>query len=349
MKYLICTLLLFFTPSLFAETAPAPPPATNTTTDTQSEHPSWFKNSFLDLPDDVKEATDHNKRILLYFYQDGCPYCAKLNRDNFGNPDLAKKIQQHFDVIALNMWGAREVTDLTGTVLTEKSLATSLKVQYTPTLLFLDEQGKVALRINGYYNPDQFNYALDYVAGKHEKESNFREYLEKKAPNPQKAVTTTPFQTLAGTLTPPLKLQDTLKANGRHLLLIIEQEDCSTSCQELIATLQRPEVAYSLTNLDVAWIKANDTTLIQTPSGKNIPITDWIKDINIKYNPSLLFFDSEGNLVFEVEAYLKAFHIHGALDYVASSAYKTQPEFQRFLQQRREALLARGIKVDLMD
>jgi len=38
--------------------------------------PPWFKQSFLDIREDVDEAATAGKRLLLYFYQDGCPYCA---------------------------------------------------------------------------------------------------------------------------------------------------------------------------------------------------------------------------------------------------------------------------------
>jgi hypothetical protein len=62
-----------------------------------------------------------------------------------------------------------------------------------------------------------------------------------------------------------------------------------------------------------------------------------------------VFFDDGGKEVFRTEAYLKAFHLHGAMDYVVSGAYRWQPEFQRFLQHRRETLQARGFGVDLMD
>jgi len=48
------------------------------------EKPAWFKESFLDLREDVAEASEDKKRVLLYFYQDGCPYCAKLLQDNLG-------------------------------------------------------------------------------------------------------------------------------------------------------------------------------------------------------------------------------------------------------------------------
>ena len=49
------------------------------------------------------------------------------------------------------------------------------------------------------------------------------------------------------------------------------------------------------------------------------------------------------------EGYLKSFHIHGAMDYVATGAYLRQLSFQRYLQERRAALEARGFTVDLMD
>lgn len=41
--------------------------------------------------------------------------------------------------------------------------------------------------------------------------------------------------------------------------------------------------------------------------------------------------------------------MHGALDYAATGAYRSQPNFQRFLQVRRDALEALGLEIDLMD
>ncbi|MEW8385293.1 MAG: thioredoxin, partial [Candidatus Thiodiazotropha taylori] len=36
------------------------------------DKPSWFKNSFLDLGEDIEEAAEEGKRVILYFHQDGC-------------------------------------------------------------------------------------------------------------------------------------------------------------------------------------------------------------------------------------------------------------------------------------
>ena len=129
------------------------------------DKPAWFKESFLDIREDIGEAAAAGRRVLLYFYQDGCPYCAKLLNDNFGNRAITDKARSGFDVIAINVWGDREVADLSGVATTEKGFAAALRVQYTPTLLFMDEQGKVILRINGYFAPHKFELALDFVAG----------------------------------------------------------------------------------------------------------------------------------------------------------------------------------------
>ena len=112
-----------------------------------SPHPSWFKESFLDLEEDVREAAAANKRLIIYFYQEGCPYCNQLVEHNFAQRDIVDKVRGQFELVALNMWGDREVVTVAGGSYTEKELATALKVQYTPTLLFFNEKGKVILRL----------------------------------------------------------------------------------------------------------------------------------------------------------------------------------------------------------
>ena len=52
--------------------------------------PDWFKVSFLDLYEDVAEAAESDKRLMVYFFQDGCPYCKKLLEDNFGQRAIAE-------------------------------------------------------------------------------------------------------------------------------------------------------------------------------------------------------------------------------------------------------------------
>jgi thioredoxin-related protein len=303
--------------------------------------PDWFSQTFLELNEDIAEAAAEKKQLMLYFYQDGCPYCAKLLRDNFAQPDIAKKIQAHFKVIALNIWGDREVTDFNQQITTEKAFARDQNVQYTPTLLMLTQTGQLALRLNGYLPPDKMHQALDYAIARQTGEKTPQSKLDSNA-------NTTPLPPLAAALTHPLRLADNRQQSYRPLMVIFSEHDCS-ACRKLQHLLQQPQIATALTNLDIAQLNRWSTQAVQTPQGKMFSTTAWADQQQIHFSPSLVFFDTQGEEIFRVDTLLESFHLKAVLDYVISGAYRHQPSFQRFIQHRAETLEARGIAVELLD
>jgi thioredoxin-related protein len=102
--------------------------------------PDWFKNSFLDLSEDNAEAQDEGKHLLVLFTQDFCPYCKALIEKNLTQKKIRDSLDANFDIVHLNMWGDREVFDIHGEPTTEKAIAETLKVQFTPTLIFFDKR-----------------------------------------------------------------------------------------------------------------------------------------------------------------------------------------------------------------
>jgi thioredoxin-related protein len=304
----------------------------------------WFKESFLDIREDIAEAKKANRRLMLYFYQDGCPYCAKLIRDNFGQKAIADKTRKHFDVVALNLWGDREVTDLAGKTMPEKEFAKAMKVQFTPTLVMFDEQGKVALRLNGYLPPHKFEAALDFVGQRLEKKQNFADYLVQHAREPASAT----LNDMPGLLPAPLRLADTLKRSGKPMIVLFEQKECA-ACDEMHREVfPRPDVAPLLGRFSVARIDMASREPVQAPDGRMRAGRDWARSIGVFYTPSLLFFDAAGKEVFRVEGYVRPFHLSSSLDYVASGTYLRQPEFQRFIGERDAARRVKGQHTDLM-
>jgi len=309
------------------------------------EQPTWFKSSFLDLREDVAEAAENNKRVMLFFYQDGCPYCAKLLHDNFGQKTISDKARENFDVISINMWGDREVTALNGKAMTEKNFAVEMKVMFTPTLLILDEQGREVLRINGYYAPHKFDLALDYASGHHEKDGSFREYVARFDPEPASGK----LHVQPEYLRPPYKLDGIVRLGKKPLMVLFEQKQCAP-CDELHEDiLMRPESKALSDQLYIVLLDTWSDTPVLTPDGKRETVRDWAKRLNIQYTPSMVFFDQNGQEVFRAEGYLKSFHVQSVMDYVISGAYKTEPEFQRFIEARADAMRAKGIEVDLMN
>ena len=94
-----------------------------------SSIPSWFLDSFLNIAEDINDSKTNNKRLILFFHQDGCPYCNLFITKNLADIKIKQKIRKHFNILAINMWGDREVTYTDGKTYTEKQLSIKYKVQ----------------------------------------------------------------------------------------------------------------------------------------------------------------------------------------------------------------------------
>lgn len=310
-----------------------------------ADYPDWFKSSFLDFRDDVKEATQSKKRLMVFFYQDGCPYCKKLVDVNLAQKNITDTMKARFDVVTVNLWGDREVTDFDGQSMIEKNFAVKYRVMYTPTVLFFDEQSKVVLRLNGYYEPHKFLATLNYVADKHEKDGSFRDYFAKVNPPPPAGILhNEPFIKPA-----PHNLTRVTKPDAKPLMVMFEQQQCP-ACDEMHAdVMKRKETLEQAARLDVIQLDIWSQTPVTTPNGKVTTASEWAKTLDVKYAPSMVFFDTSGKEVFRIEAYLKSFHVQSILDYVSSAAYKEEPSFQRYIEARADHLREQGVKINIME
>jgi thioredoxin-related protein len=305
------------------------------------EPPAWFAESLLFIKEDAAEAAKEGKRVMLYFGQDGCPYCKQLMEVNFRQAAIAAKAQKNLVALAINIWGDREVVWIDGQATTEKRLATLLKVQFTPTLLFLDERGGVALRMNGYYPPHEFDAALDYVAGRMEKKIAFADYLKSKS-KPAARATLNPANFF---LAAPYDLRRT--PGGKPLAVLFETTHCA-QCDELHGVaFRRQEVLAEVAKFDVLRLSFSKTEALIALDGSKTDSVAWARTLGVGYVPAIVLFDARGYEAFRTEAYLRPFHLAGALDYVSSGAYTREPSFQRFLQTKADAMRSRGERVDL--
>jgi thioredoxin-related protein len=272
------------------------------------EPPEWFSESFLDIREDAAEAAREGKRLMLYFHQDGCPYCKQLVTVNWRQPQIVEKTRRYFVPVALNIWGAREVTATNGRRMSEKQFAAILRIQFTPTLVFFDEKGAVAHRINGYLPPEEFFAALDGAIG------------------------SAPAAAAPGTK--PVDLRR--KAGSKPVAVLLLSPGCD-ACEELERNLRLPEVRAQLARFEL--IRLSNPAAVTTAAGP--------ETLQSGYVPSLVLFNPQGREVLRTEAYLRRFHLAGALEYVGTASYTREPSFQRFLQAKAERMRIRGERVDL--
>lgn len=272
------------------------------------EAPEWFVESFLDIREDAAEAAKGGKRLMLYFMQDGCPYCKQLVSVNFRDPRIVDKMQRNFMPVLINIWGDREVTAADGRRMPEKRFAAVLKVQFTPTLVFFDKRGAVVHRINGYLRPDELYAALDAAIGK-----------------------TPPAAATPGSS----RLDLRRKPGAKPIAVLLLSPGCD-ACEELERHLKTADARTQLARVE----------LLRAASGVSVVTASGSQRLSSAYVPAIVFFAGDTE-VFRTEAYLRPFHLASAFDYVASGSYAREPSFQRFVQARAEKMRGRGERVDL--
>jgi thioredoxin-related protein len=149
---------------------------------------SWFLESFLDLADDLEGAHKEGKRFAIMWELKGCPYCKETHFVNFAQSRISDYVKANFEVLQLNIIGARKVTDFDGSELSEKELAAKYGVRFTPTLQFFAERAgpmktlapakREVARAPGYLRPDDFLAMFRYVREKAYESKSFRDFVK---------------------------------------------------------------------------------------------------------------------------------------------------------------------------
>lgn len=147
----------------------------------------WFEDSFLDLNDELNEASANNQQLVLIYEQSGCPYCKELHKVNLAKPSIRTFMQKHFRVVQLDIKGSREVTDFAGKSMSEREFSRLWNIHFTPTLSFfprdkskvIGKSGKEAeaFRLTGYWKPFHFETVLHFVHSGSYKQDNLQSYL----------------------------------------------------------------------------------------------------------------------------------------------------------------------------
>lgn len=296
--------------------------------------PDWFKVSFLEIQEDVHEAQQVNKHVMLFMHIDRCPYCTRMLDENFRHGDNKHFIQQHFDVIALNIRGDREIRWDKHTTYSEKSLAKALKIIATPAIVFLNSQGKKVLQLNGYRKPSAFKQVLNYVAGQHYTKLPLIDYIARQQETVYTLRTHTNFK----------NIHDFSGIKG-PLALLFEDESCA-GCDEFHQeVLNHKDVLQALKEFTLVRLDAGSNTEIIDNNGQRTTPREWVKKLNLEYRPGTVFFD-KGKEITRIEGRLYHFHYKELLRYVSGGFYQHYPTFIDYLGVRQKQLLQSGIDID---
>ncbi|MDH5354156.1 MAG: thioredoxin fold domain-containing protein [Gammaproteobacteria bacterium] len=297
--------------------------------------PGWFKESFLEISEDVEEAGEAGKHLILFFQLNGCSYCDRMLQEVFEAEPYTSYIQQHFDAISINVRGDREIIFNEEITVSEKELSEILEVRATPAILFLNEENKTVVRVNGYRAPERFKHILDFVTSKSYRSTGLSDYLKAKLERNVYQLRDNPLFS---------KVTDLSSIEG-PLMLVFEDGSCY-DCNEfhdgiLAHELVRKEIEpYTIVRLD-----ADSTeTIIDTEGNKTTP-ADLAKKHDVFYRPGVLAFN-EGMLIRRHDSLTFPHHFKESMRYVAGGFYR-ETDYRSYSRARTEELLAEGVVIDL--
>lgn len=299
------------------------------------EPPGWFKQSFLEIAEDVAEADGAGKHVMLFFHLNGCPYCAKTS-DFLDKEPIRSELQKHFDSIAINIKGDREIAMNEELNTTERALASYLKVQYTPTILFLDSNNRTVLRLNGYRSPEVFRVALDYVRNKAYRDQPFSAYKRENLKRDG-------YHFIDNPLFEDSRDFSKLK---QPVMVIFEDRDC-VSCDTFHRKLiSRPEIVEQMQRYGVVRLDADSNEPITDFQGQRTTAKAWADQLGISYRPGVVLFD-DGKETARVESLLYPFHFEHVLRYGLDGNYRNHASYLDLMDERQQKLLAEGKTINI--
>ncbi|NCF38098.1 MAG: thioredoxin fold domain-containing protein [Gammaproteobacteria bacterium] len=299
------------------------------------EAPSWFKESFLDIADDVDEATEAGKHVLLFFQLNDCPYCDRMLEEGFEAEPLTSYIRQHFDTIAINVRGDREIAFSEEISVSEKQLSEILKVAATPAILFLDQDNQTVVRVNGYRAPERFKQILEFVATRSYQSSNLADYLQAKLDRNVYQLRPNPLFS---------DVRDLSSIDG-PLMLIFEDGSCYDCNEFHDGILGHALVRQEIEPFTIVRLDADSTATIIDVHGNETTPADLARKHEMIYRPGVLAFDN-GTLVRRHDSLTFPHHFKESMRFVAGGFYQ-QTDYRTYSQQRTEELLEAGVDIDL--
>lgn len=294
-------------------------------------YPGWFKDSFLDLSEDIAELKTNDKLgLMILFTTEGCSYCDAFIERSLNDPDLARQVQENFDSIGLEIFDDSEMKAPDGTLMPVKTFAKQSGVGFSPTLLFYGADGRMLLRSIGYQSPERFRTILDYLVGGHYKSLTLKQYTSDIASSESKE-SAKPLKQDSLFAAPPYILDRSRFKASQPLLVFFESTGCEPCQQIHNDVLSAPYIRQLLGRFDVVRLDAaDDTTPVIAVDGSRTNPKIWFEKAGLTQLPALLFFDESGHEVLRTDALVLKQRMENSINYVLDRAYEKNWTYQRY-------------------
>ena len=133
-----------------------------------------------DFSEDLEAAKSAGKKgVMLFFEQQGCPYCFKMKTQVFNQKKVRDYFNKHFAVYSVDIRNTEEIADFQGKKVSQRKFSHRFTNQQdiTPVIAFFDLHGKLVTRhIGATADAKEFLLLGRYVVDKVYRSKSFRRY-----------------------------------------------------------------------------------------------------------------------------------------------------------------------------
>ena len=252
--------------------------------------------------------------LLVYFGQDGCPYCTKLMSANFSQTRDRRQDAPSISSRPRSTSGATARSrGSTAATMSEKELARVLERAVHADDPDLRRSGKVVVRLDGYYPPQRFEAVLDYAAGKLEAQQPLARIPARARARSRRAreLHDEPFF-----LRPPYDLRR--KPGAQAARRDVRDRRLRGLRRDAPRGFRRETYWTRSERFDVArFALGRGDAARHAATAARRPRRTWARELGVAYTPTVVFFDAAGVEVFRIGAYLRPFHFAASFAYVA--------------------------------
>lgn len=134
---------------------------------------------WLDFEKAVSAAKKERKMLVVDFYTDWCGWCKVMDRDTYGNAEVAKYAKAKLIMSKVNA-ESKAMTRFQDNELTYQQLAAGFGVRGYPATIFIGPDGEFITLVSGFVPADKFMPILEFLADGHYKTTKYEDFLAKR-------------------------------------------------------------------------------------------------------------------------------------------------------------------------
>jgi len=129
-------------------------------------------------------AKKENKHLIVDVYTTWCGWCKVMDRQTYGNPQVADYLTENFVLAKVNGESSAEI-HWKGETMTERAFARKVGVTGFPTTYFLKPDAEMIGGAPGFISPDNFIIYAKYVSTRWYEKGSPQEYMKATQQPPQ--------------------------------------------------------------------------------------------------------------------------------------------------------------------